>query len=102
LTLGLASNFDSRLHNVAAGRAELARLGPIVVSAEVGWRKPAPQFFAAAVAAFGSSPRELLFVGDDYENDYAGATAAGLRAVYVGAPRSGVVSVPNLSQLLNR
>jgi putative hydrolase of the HAD superfamily len=80
-TLGIASNFDRRLRTVVAGLPELAPVRHIVISAEVGWRKPAPAFFAALVAAVGCAPGEVLLVGDDYENDYAGATAAGLRAV---------------------
>ena len=85
LAVGLASNFDSRLRTVAAGLPELAAIGPIVVSAEIGWRKPAVPFFEALVRAFDCPPDELLLVGDDYENDFVGATAAGVRAVLVGA-----------------
>lgn len=83
LAIGLASNFDSRLRPVAAGLPELARIGPVVVSSEVGWRKPAAGFFAALVRAFGCRPDELLLVGDDHEYDYIGATAAGLRSVLI-------------------
>jgi putative hydrolase of the HAD superfamily len=101
LAVGLASNFDSRLRTVVAGLPELATMGPIVVSAEVGWRKPAPEFFAAVVRAFGCAPGEVLLVGDDSENDYAGATAAGLRAVLLGpAGRTGVMSVTGLAELV--
>ena len=81
LAVGLASNFDSRLRAVAAGLPELAPVRPVVVSAEVGWRKPAAEFFAALVRAFGCKPAEVLLVGDDFANDYVGATAAGVRAV---------------------
>jgi putative hydrolase of the HAD superfamily len=81
VAVGLASNFDSRLRAVAGGLPELATVGPVVVSAEVGWRKPAAAFFAAAVRAFGRAAGDVLLVGDDFENDYLGATAAGLRAV---------------------
>ena len=49
----------------------------VVVSAAVGYRKPAAEFFREVVRVAGCEPREVLFVGDDMENDYEGATAAG-------------------------
>ncbi len=79
--VGIASNFDHRLHGVAAGLPELRPARHLVVSSQVGWRKPAPAFFAAVCAAVGRSPAEVLFVGDDLANDYEGARAAGLRAL---------------------
>jgi putative hydrolase of the HAD superfamily len=81
LTLGIASNYDRRLRSVAAGLPQLAPIQHMVISAEVGWRKPAAAFFDAVVRAAGCAPGEVLLVGDDFENDYEGALAAGLRAV---------------------
>ena len=82
LTLGLASNYDARLLTVVAGRPELARLaGNVLVSAALGVRKPGRAFFDAVVASAGCAAADILFVGDDLDNDYAGATAAGMRAV---------------------
>jgi putative hydrolase of the HAD superfamily len=83
--LGMASNYDSRLRTVAAGLPELRPLRHLVISSEVGWRKPAPEFFAALCERTELAPAEILLVGDDRVNDYDGATAAGLRAVLVGA-----------------
>jgi putative hydrolase of the HAD superfamily len=80
IELGVASNFDGRLRGVLAGLTELAPLRHVVISAEVGWRKPAGEFFRAACRATGCAPEEVLIVGDDVENDYAGARAAGLAA----------------------
>ena len=80
--LGLASNYDSRLEEVVAGTPALHPLRErLVISSRVGWRKPAPRFFEAVTAAAGCDPAEVLFVGDDVENDFRGATAAGMRAV---------------------
>jgi HAD superfamily hydrolase (TIGR01458 family) len=45
--------------------------------------KPAPGFFALAVAALGLPPGRVAAVGDDVEADVAGAQAAGLRGVLV-------------------
>src|SRR5262249_58881218 len=81
LVVGVASNFDSRLRRVAAGLPELAPVDRFVISSEVGWRKPARQFFDAVVREAGCAPGEVLLVGDDTTNDYEGASAAGLRAL---------------------
>ena len=82
LRLGLGSNYDSRLETVLAGRRELDPLRErVVISSRVGVRKPDRGFFRAVIAAAGCEPEHILFVGDDIENDYAGATAAGFRAV---------------------
>ncbi|MFC3172861.1 TIGR01458 family HAD-type hydrolase [Novosphingobium bradum] len=46
--------------------------------------KPAPEFFALAVASVGCAADEVVMIGDDAEADVAGALAAGLgRAVLV-------------------
>jgi HAD superfamily hydrolase (TIGR01458 family) len=45
--------------------------------------KPSRAFFEAALAELGSSPGEVVMVGDDVESDVGGAKAVGLRAVLV-------------------
>lgn len=79
--LAIASNFDGRLPGVVAGLLPLAPIGMLVVSAAVGWRKPAPGFFAALSAMAGCPPERILLVGDDLENDFVGGTAAGLQTL---------------------
>jgi putative hydrolase of the HAD superfamily len=103
LVLGLASNYDRRLRSVVGGLVELRRAPHLVISSEVGWRKPAPDFFAALCRVVGLPAWSILFVGDDMQNDYDGADAAGLRAVLLdphrrhsGLPRS----ISSLTELL--
>jgi putative hydrolase of the HAD superfamily len=82
LTLGIGSNFDARLLGLVDALSELAPVrGRCVISSLVGWRKPAPQFFAALIEAGGCRPDQVLYVGDDRRNDLEGAMAAGLQAV---------------------
>ncbi len=83
--LGMASNFDSRLRGVVAGLPELAPLHLLTISSEIGWRKPARQFFERLLSDTGSRAEEILFVGDDPLNDADGARAAGLSVVLLGA-----------------
>ncbi|WP_422930653.1 HAD-IA family hydrolase [Singulisphaera sp. PoT] len=80
----IASNFDSRLRDVVAGLEELRPMGEhLVISSEVGYKKPHPAFFDALVARCGVEAGRLLSVGDDLENDVLGAMRAGLRAVWI-------------------
>lgn len=86
--VGIGSNYDARLWSVLDGFPELAPLRErTVVSAAVGFRKPAREFFAEVVRVAGCEASEIVFVGDDVENDYLGATAAGLQAVVLDTRR---------------
>jgi putative hydrolase of the HAD superfamily len=81
--IGLASNYDHRLHAVLPGLKPLAAIDRLLISSEVGWRKPASEFFAAICDQADAAPDQVLYVGDDRINDYQGAIAAKLRAVLV-------------------
>ena len=79
--LGLASNYDSRLRAVAAGLPPLRFMEHLVISSEVGWRKPGRDFFAAVCRTVELPAAAILFVGDDRGNDYDGAVSHGLAAL---------------------
>lgn len=80
----IGSNFDGRLRQVVAGLPELATMvDGLVVSSEVGFRKPHGSFFGAVCERLGLPPERILSVGDDLENDVYGAIRAGLSAVYL-------------------
>jgi putative hydrolase of the HAD superfamily len=101
----IASNFDGRLRRVVAGLPELAALrDALVISSEVGYRKPHPRFYQDACARLGLPPGRVLFVGDDPENDVRGPARAGLRGALIDRSRSGgvsgAVSFPDLKALL--
>jgi 2-haloalkanoic acid dehalogenase type II len=55
----------------------------IILSEEVGVRKPSPKIFHLAAAVAGSSPSRSLFVGDKLAVDVIGAKKAGMNAVLV-------------------
>lgn len=50
-------------------------------SDEVGYYKPAPQIFEAALAALGAEPSKAAHVGDLRRTDVAGAAAVGMTTV---------------------
>ncbi|WP_155375608.1 HAD family hydrolase [Catellatospora vulcania] len=52
----------------------------VLVSYELGFLKPQPEFFARALAQIGRTPGECLFV-DDKPGYVAGGTAAGIDSV---------------------
>lgn len=84
LTVALASNFDERLFAIAASLEPLTLADHVFASSELGWRKPAVEFFRSVEMRLGMQPHELLLVGDDPELDIAAAGRAGWRARSVG------------------
>lgn len=57
-------------------------------AADVGYLKPHPVIFQAALDCLGTRPEETVFVGDDPEADIAGAQAAGLLGVLRATART--------------
>lgn len=57
-------------------------LDVVTYSSEVGWRKPKPQIFRAALARLDATASETAFVGDDVAADLAGAVGAGIAAIW--------------------
>jgi putative hydrolase of the HAD superfamily len=83
--LGLVSNFTDAL----PVRVPLERDGiagafrAMTISIEVGFRKPHPRIFEAALAALGLHAGEVLFVGDDPVEDVEGARRMGMATARV-------------------
>jgi len=80
LPLALASNFDERLLGLTPVVEPLTLADHVFASSELGWRKPARQFFQVIEERLGLRPEELLLVGDDPELDVAAALRAGWQA----------------------
>jgi epoxide hydrolase-like predicted phosphatase len=53
----------------------------VVISAEVGMRKPEPEIFLHAAATLGLEPKECVFI-DDVEANVAAAMACGMAGVH--------------------
>ena len=98
----IASNFDGRLRAVAAGLPELAGfVETLVISSEVGYRKPHPAFYHAACASLGLPPDRVLCVGDDPENDVRAPSgpASGVLLDRDGRRPPGLATMPGLLDL---
>lgn len=87
--LAVVSNFDYT--PTALGILETAGLrdlfATIVVSDEIGWRKPRSDIFQAALQRTGADPTRTLFVGDRADIDVLGARRAGLDAAWINPSR---------------
>ena len=87
--LAVVSNFDYTPTAVGllrnAGIADL--FDTIVVSDEIGWRKPRPEIFEAALARVGVAPEDALFVGDRADIDVIGAQRMGMPVAWVNRDR---------------
>jgi putative hydrolase of the HAD superfamily len=100
LAVCVASNFDGRLRRVAAGLSPLAGLGDaLVISSEVGYRKPHPAFYEAACAHLAVPAERVLWVGDDVDNDVAGPNRAGCRGLWLDRGGRGGADVPRIRGL---
>jgi HAD superfamily hydrolase (TIGR01549 family) len=71
-----------------------AWLDPIVISADIGWRKPGAEAFRIALDKVGEAPDNILFVGDTFGDDVVGARAAGLDVAWINLQRESVPEGP--------
>lgn len=85
--LALISNFDHPVHahRVIREAGLNAFFQTIVVSGDVGVKKPDPKIFHIALDRTGLSAEEVVYVGDTQE-DVEGATAAGIRPILIARP----------------
>jgi putative hydrolase of the HAD superfamily len=83
--LGVASNFDARLEDIVRGLNELESIDRVLVSSQIGWRKPAPEFYRQVIKEIGGVPGEIWWVGDRTDHDFDGPIAAGMRALVLDA-----------------
>ncbi len=86
--LALISNFDHppHVHRLLDELALRPFFDAVVVSGDVGVKKPDPAIFVPALEQTGLATDEAIFVGDSPEDDIAGAKAAGLRPVLIRRP----------------
>ena len=93
LKLGLVSNtvWPASVHDPDLDRFGLKDLLDCrMYSCEVGWEKPAPQIFRAALDCMSLRPEEVAFVGDFLRYDVAGAQRVGMKGIWKrveGRPR---------------
>jgi FMN phosphatase YigB (HAD superfamily) len=88
--LAVVSNFDytPTAHYILEREGIADVFETIIVSDEIGWRKPEPVIFETALRRLRVEAAEALFVGDRADIDVAGAQGVGMAAVWIN--RDGV------------
>ena len=66
----------------------------ILISSDVGVKKPSEEIFHIAFARFGVSPADSIYIGNDMRDDILGASSVGMTTVYIHTAQSG--SYPSL------
>jgi HAD superfamily hydrolase (TIGR01662 family) len=64
----------------------------IVVSADVGWRKPSPRIFRKALRTMRILASETVYVGDELDHDVEGAMKVGLHTVLLKRPSTNMAA----------
>ena len=111
--LAMISNFDHgpTVEIALATHGVRHWLETVVVSADVGWRKPRPEIFLETLGQMGIGSGDAIFVGDTPEVDVLGAQAVGMDVIWIDrgtkplppgtpAPTHVVSSFPEISPLL--
>jgi putative hydrolase of the HAD superfamily len=78
LKLGVISNFDSRVYSVLKDLGIDSLFDAVTICSEVGFAKPQPQIFRAALRSLGVTPERTLFTGDSLVDDFQAGENAGL------------------------
>jgi len=81
--LTIASNFDCRLFEIVRQTDAIRICQPVLVSSQVGYRKPHARFFEAIRTELECDAGRILYVGDDPNNDIAAARSAGFQTLLV-------------------
>ncbi len=109
----LASNFDhaATLRRALREFQMEAFFESVFISDEMGWRKPAREFFEILIRETGFDPHRCLFVGDDPDADVVGAVEAGFQVAWLSerknqeaplrSPRWIIHSLPELIDLVD-
>ncbi|MBN9981844.1 HAD family hydrolase [Rhizobium laguerreae] len=94
--IGVVSNGEANVQRpkiAAAGLNEVLDL--VVISGDIGLRKPAREIFELAAGRLDLPVDNCLFVGDNPEADILGADNAGMHAVYFGPKNAWPASLPS-------
>jgi HAD superfamily hydrolase (TIGR01549 family) len=83
LILGLISNVAQDMEPTYEKLGLQPYLNFKVTSAEVGYDKPRPEIFLAALKKAVVKPTEALYIGDQYQIDILGAHGVGIKALLI-------------------
>ncbi|KKO55566.1 HAD family hydrolase [Paenibacillus sp. DMB20] len=81
--LGLISNWDETARSVLAENGLDEELDEIIVSSEVGMEKPDLGIFRLALERGNVSPKQSLYIGDNYYDDVVGSQKVGMHCLLI-------------------
>jgi len=106
LTLGLISNAGKNMDKTYEELGLLKYLDFYVTSFEVGYDKPQPEIFLAALQKAQLKAEETAYIGDQYDIDVVGARGVGIKAILLDRndwfPEiTDCIRINNLDDLIN-
>ena len=94
--LAVISNAMSNVPRQAIKRSELEWcLDAVVISRDLGIRKPNPEIFRFTLENLGIESHEAIHVGDSLEDDVQGAKNAGMKAIWIKGPGEEIITQPD-------
>ncbi len=103
--LGIISDGDGEQQREKLAYTEIISFfSSIIISGEVGLRKPAPEIFKKCAKELNFSLDEILYIGDQLEKDVLGAINAGTQGVWIdrtnqGCVDSKIITISKLTEL---
>lgn len=100
----IVTNGSSRLQRAKLDAVKLRPfIDAVIVSEELGHRKPHPAIYRAALASVSVKPQQALMIGDHPVYDIAGAAQEGISGVLLRTrwfdPPEGVLHIQSLEEL---
>jgi len=85
--VGLISNFTHApvIHKSLRKVGIHRYFNAIIISEDVGWRKPSPEIFKDALNRLQVTAHEAVFIGDSPIEDIKGAKDAGIKTIFVAS-----------------
>lgn len=87
LRLAIISNWDHRLYSIVEQLGLSSYFEQVTASSAVGIAKPGKRIFEAALESMKIPAASGLHIGDSLEDDYHGASRAGIKAVLLNRQR---------------
>ena len=104
ITLGVVSNWDSRLHTILKSTGLAEHFDFILASAEVGSAKPDKKIFLEAIRRSNVNAKEVCHIGDDIRADIQGANSVEIEAILIDRnkkhKKDGLTTVNSFQELL--
>ena len=86
--MGIVSNHLWNLDEIVMSLGLKKYFDCIISSAQVGYRKPHPEIYKLALSKINAQKKDVIFIGDDFQNDYEGPNKIGIDAILIDRGRT--------------